>query len=63
MDAWIIFSTFLLGIGAGALSTAAINVRQIRKLTELLSAANESQRQKKVKNRTDASPPRPRSPA
>jgi hypothetical protein len=42
MDAWIIFSTFLLGIGAGALSTAAINARQIRKLKESLSAANES---------------------
>ena len=42
MDAWIVFSTFLLGIGAGALTTAAINARQIRKLKELLNASNES---------------------
>jgi len=42
MDAWIVFSIFLLGIGSGALSTAAINARQIRKLKELLNAANES---------------------
>ena len=44
MDAWIVFSIFLLGIGAGALTTAAINARQIRKLKELLNASNNSLR-------------------
>jgi len=46
MDAWIVFSIFVLGIGAGALSTAAINARQIRKLKELLNASNESRMKK-----------------
>jgi hypothetical protein len=55
---------FVLGAGVGALTTAALHVGQIRKLKELLKAAHNKPKPKdKVLNRTDASPPRRRSPS
>jgi len=47
MDPWIALGIFLLGAGAGALTTAALHIKQIRKLKDLLEAAahNHSQRE------------------
>ena len=40
MDPWIAWGIFLLGAGIGALTTAALHVKQIRKLKVLLEAAH-----------------------
>lgn len=40
MDLWIALGIFLLGAGAGALSTAVLQVKQIRQLRDLLKAAH-----------------------
>jgi hypothetical protein len=46
MDSWIASGWFLLGAGAGALTTFAVPVKQIRQLKDLLEAArNKSQRE------------------
>ena len=39
MDPWMTAGIFLLGFGAGALTTAALQAGQIRKLKDLLEAA------------------------
>jgi hypothetical protein len=38
MDRWIALGVFLLGAGAGALTTAALHAKQICKLKEVLEA-------------------------
>jgi len=48
MDPWIAWGIFLLGAGIGALTTAALHVKQIRKLKVLLEAA----RKQSSNNRT-----------
>jgi hypothetical protein len=40
MDPWIASGIFLLGAGAGALTTVALYVKQIRQLKNLLQAAH-----------------------
>jgi len=40
MDLWIVAGIFLLGVGAGALATAALYVKQIRQLKVLLETAH-----------------------
>ena len=40
MEPWIALGIFLLGVGAGALTTAALYIEQIRKLKDLLGAAH-----------------------
>jgi len=40
MDSWMASGYFLLGAGVGALTTALLQARQIRKLKELLEAAD-----------------------
>jgi len=40
MDHWIALGIFLLGAGAGALTTVALYVKQIRQLKDLLEAAH-----------------------
>ena len=39
MDPWTALGIFLLGAGAGALTTVAMYVKQIRELKDLLEAA------------------------
>jgi hypothetical protein len=39
MDLWFASGVFLLGVGAGALTTVALNVKQIRQLKNLLQTA------------------------
>ena len=38
MDPWVASGYLLLGAGAGALTTAALHIKQIRKLKDLLQA-------------------------
>ena len=42
MDPWMALGIFLLGIGAGALTTVALYVKQIRQLKSLLEAAHKN---------------------
>jgi len=44
MDPLMTFGIFLLGAGAGALTTAALYVKQIRQLKNLLEAAHNNSR-------------------
>jgi hypothetical protein len=44
MDPWMTFGIFLLGAGVGALTTAALHVKQIRQLKDLLEAAHNNSR-------------------
>ena len=39
MDSWNVLGVLLLGTGVGALTTALVQAKQIRKLKELLKAA------------------------
>ena len=50
MEPWIVFGIFLFGVGAGAITTAALYIEQIRKLKDLLEAAahNNSQTEEQV---------------
>ena len=58
MDPWMALGVFLLGTGAGALTTVALYVEQIRQLKNQLEAAhNNPQTENDVTNRTSASPP------
>ena len=43
MDLWVALGIFLLGTGTGALTTFALNVKQIRHLKDLLEAEHNSQ--------------------
>ena len=43
MDLWTVVGIFLLGAGAGALTTFALNVKQIRHLKDLLQTEDSSQ--------------------
>lgn len=43
MDLGVALGLFLLGAGAGALTTFALNVKQIRQLQELLKTKRNSQ--------------------
>jgi hypothetical protein len=53
MDPWMALGIFLLGTGAGALTTVALYVKQIRQLKNQLEAAHNNPRQKNdVTNRT-----------
>ena len=42
MDLWIALGIFLLGAGTGALTTFALNVKQIRHLKDLLQIEDSS---------------------
>lgn len=44
MDLWIITGIFLLGVGVGAASTGALQVRKIRRLKKLLEYAHNNPR-------------------
>jgi hypothetical protein len=59
MDPWMSLGIFLLGTGAGALTTVALCVKQIRQLKNQLEAAhNHPQTEERCHtNRTSASPP------
>jgi hypothetical protein len=58
MDPWMALGIFLLVTGAGALTTVALYVKQIRQLKNQLEAAHNIPRQNNdVTNRTSASPP------
>jgi len=46
MHPWIALGIFLLGVGAGALTTVALYVKQIRQLKDLLGAAAHNNFQK-----------------
>jgi hypothetical protein len=57
MDPWMALGIFLLGTGAGALTTVALYVKQIRRLKNQLEAAHKPRQKNDVTNRTSASPP------
>jgi hypothetical protein len=58
MDPWIALGLFLLGAGAGALTTAMLHAEQICKLKDLLEAVthNNSQTEEQV-HKSDARKP------
>jgi hypothetical protein len=47
MDLWMALGIFLLGAGAGALTTAALHIKQIRRLKDLPEAAQNNSNTKK----------------
>lgn len=44
MDLWVIMGVFLLGVGVGAATTGALQVRKIRQLKRLLEYAHNNPR-------------------
>lgn len=53
MDRWMALGIFLLGVGAGALTTGALYVEQIRKLKDLLEAAAHNNSQTEQVHKSD----------